>query len=115
MFSKTLISTVLAAVFFGTANAYSGQATYFEPGLGACGAYSQPTDLIVALSPSEYVGGAHCYQHIGVNYNGNFVDATVVDECPGCASGSIDLSPSAFEQLAPLSAGRLYGVSWNYE
>ena len=45
---------------------------------------------------------------------GQFVDATVVDLCPGCASGSIDLSTGAFEQLAPLSAGRLQ-VSWDFE
>lgn len=43
-----------------------------------------------------------------------FVDATVVDLCPGCASGSIDLSPVTFEQLATLDAGRIQ-VSWDYE
>ena len=45
---------------------------------------------------------------------GQFVDATVVDLCPGCASGSIDLSTGAFEQLAPISVGRLQ-VSWDFE
>ena len=42
------------------------------------------------------------------------VDAVVVDLCPGCASGSIDLSPAAFEQLADLSVGRIE-VTWDYE
>ena len=45
---------------------------------------------------------------------GAFVDAVVVDLCPGCASGSIDLSPAAFEQLADLSVGRIE-VTWDYE
>ncbi|EJF65161.1 Non-catalytic module family EXPN protein, partial [Dichomitus squalens LYAD-421 SS1] len=85
-----------------------------DGGLGACGAPSQNTDLVVALSADQYDGGANCWRHIGVHYQGHFVDATVVDLCPGCASGSIDLSPAAFEQLAPLSAGRIQ-VSWDYE
>ena len=45
---------------------------------------------------------------------GKFVDATVVDLCPGCASGSIDLSPGAFQQLASLDAGRIQ-VTWDFE
>lgn len=46
--------------------------------------------------------------------NGKTVDATAVDLCPECASGSIDLSQSAFMALAPLEVGRLHGVVWNF-
>lgn len=45
---------------------------------------------------------------------GKYVDATIVDECEGCAEYDIDLSPSAFSVLAPQSAGRI-AVTWNYE
>ena len=44
--------------------------------------------------------------------NGKSVTVTVADTCPGCAPGSVDLTPTAFQQLAPLSVGRLHGVSW---
>ncbi|KAI0745534.1 RlpA-like double-psi beta-barrel-protein domain-containing protein-containing protein [Earliella scabrosa] len=91
-------------------------ATYYFPngGIGACGAPSQNTDLVVALSPNQYAGGANCWRHIGVHYQGRFVDATVVDLCPSCPSGSIDLSPAAFTRLASVDAGRIQ-VSWDYE
>ncbi|KAG9217804.1 hypothetical protein CCMSSC00406_0005174 [Pleurotus cornucopiae] len=91
-----------------------GYSTFFAPGLGACGAVSQPTDLIVALSPAQFAGGANCFRHIGINYGGKFIDATVVDLCPGCAGDSIDLSPSAFQALENPDVGRIQ-VNWNFE
>ena len=44
-------------------------ATYYFPDgrFGACGAPSQNTDLVVALSPDQYAGGANCWRHIGVH------------------------------------------------
>ena len=44
--------------------------------------------------------------------DGKSVTVTVEDTCPTCAVGSVDLSPVAFEQLAPLAVGRLHNVSW---
>ena len=44
--------------------------------------------------------------------NGKSVTVKVADTCPGCAPGSVDLTPTAFQQLAPLSVGRLHGVKW---
>ncbi|PBK90527.1 hypothetical protein ARMGADRAFT_934207, partial [Armillaria gallica] len=81
-------------------------------GVGACGVPMQNSDHIVALSSNQYDGGTHKY--IGVHYKGKFVDATIRDLCPGCDHNGIDLSPSAFEKLAPLDDGRIQ-VTWNYE
>jgi expansin (peptidoglycan-binding protein) len=36
----------------------------------------------------------------------------VVDSCPGCAHGDLDLSQTAFAELAPLSAGRI-AITWH--
>ena len=44
--------------------------------------------------------------------DGKTVTVTVADTCPGCAPGSVDLTPTAFQQLAPLEVGRLQGISW---
>ncbi|EGN94578.1 hypothetical protein SERLA73DRAFT_188551 [Serpula lacrymans var. lacrymans S7.3] len=93
--------------------AYSGDATYYYTGLGACGAESKDTDYIVALSTELYDNGAHCWQHLTVTYEGKSIDVTVVDECEGCSTYDIDLSPSAFSALAPESAGRI-PVQWTY-
>ncbi|PBK66769.1 hypothetical protein ARMSODRAFT_939053 [Armillaria solidipes] len=97
-------------------NALTGDATWYDPNgnFGACGAPMQNSDHIVALSSDQYAGGAHCWKHIGVNYNGKFVDATIGDLCPGCGINGIDLSSSAFQELAPLDVGRIQ-VTWNYE
>ncbi|KAI1796501.1 RlpA-like double-psi beta-barrel-protein domain-containing protein-containing protein [Ganoderma leucocontextum] len=124
---KSVLAAVLAVAFIGsahvsaapasdTAETFFGDATWYTPDgeLGACGAPSQNSDLVVALSADQYAEGTHCWRHIGVHYQGQLVDATVVDLCPGCASGSIDLSPAAFEQLAPLDDGRVE-VSWDFE
>ena len=44
--------------------------------------------------------------------DGKTVTVTVADTCPGCAPGSVDLTPTAFQQLASLDVGRLHGISW---
>ncbi|KAF8970646.1 RlpA-like double-psi beta-barrel-protein domain-containing protein-containing protein [Flammula alnicola] len=111
IFNKKILTACFT--FAEVAHAFTGDATYYYTGLGNCGAYSKDTDFIVALSTAEYNGGAHCYQHIKVSYQGKTIDATVVDSCPGCSQYSIDLSPSAFEALAPLDAGRIQ-VDWHY-
>jgi expansin (peptidoglycan-binding protein) len=41
------------------------------------------------------------------------VDLRIVDRCPRCPQGDIDLSPEAFEQIAELSLGRVE-ISWQY-
>ena len=44
--------------------------------------------------------------------DGKQVTVTVADTCPGCAPGSVDLTPTAFQQLASLDVGRIHGISW---
>jgi expansin (peptidoglycan-binding protein) len=41
------------------------------------------------------------------------ITVRVVDLCPECPSGHIDLSPVAFEQIAPLEHGRV-PIRWQY-
>ncbi|PBK90507.1 hypothetical protein ARMGADRAFT_1111869 [Armillaria gallica] len=113
-FKQSFIAALTLSVSLVTA--LTGEATWYTPngGVGACGAPMQNSDHIVALSSNQYAGGAHCWKYIGVHYKGKFVDATIGDLCPGCGHNGIDLSPSAFEKLAPLDDGRIQ-VTWNYE
>lgn len=53
-----------------------------------------------------------CGRSMVVTAAGKSVTVTVVDTCPSCAPGSVDLSPTAFLQLAPLEVGRLHGITW---
>ncbi|KAI0848469.1 RlpA-like double-psi beta-barrel-protein domain-containing protein-containing protein [Daldinia vernicosa] len=110
---------LLLAAAASQALAYSGDMTYYTPGLGACGKYNSEADHIVALAPAQYGHDANpnnakvCGRKINIHYNGKTASATVVDKCPSCASGSIDVSPSVFQQLAPLAKGRVK-VTWGY-
>ncbi|KAL8276215.1 hypothetical protein RQP46_011376 [Phenoliferia psychrophenolica] len=103
---------------------HTGQATYFAPGLGACGTYASDTDYIVAASHLiyDYFPGATanpnlnpiCGKKIAATYGGNTVIVTVQDECMGCAAWNLDFSPTVFKKLAPLSVGRLDGMTWKF-
>ncbi|KAF9531338.1 RlpA-like double-psi beta-barrel-protein domain-containing protein-containing protein [Crepidotus variabilis] len=110
-----VISAVTLALSVQKVIAFNGDATWFHPGpgFGSCGKESNDNDLVVALSTAEANHNSHCGQRIRVNYQGKTVDVTVVDTCPGCSQYSIDLSPAAFQKLAPLSVGRIQ-VSWNF-
>jgi hypothetical protein len=83
-------------------------------GLPNCSYPSPPAnDLFVALSPPEYDGAAACGGYLTVTGPDGSVTVQVIDQCPGCAAGHIDLSEPAFAELAPLGAG-LINVHYQY-
>ncbi|KAI1802718.1 RlpA-like double-psi beta-barrel-protein domain-containing protein-containing protein [Daldinia bambusicola] len=106
---------------------FTGDLTYYEPALGACGIQSNGGENIVSVSHIIFDAASQgsdpnanplCGMKIRVTRDfieagiGNqSVDVTVVDRCVGCAATDLDLSPAVFEQLAPLGTGRVVG-SW---
>jgi rare lipoprotein A (peptidoglycan hydrolase) len=44
---------------------------------------------------------------------GKTVTVAIQDRCPGCAERDLDLSPSAFQQLAHLDVGRME-MTWEW-
>ncbi|KAF4616954.1 hypothetical protein D9613_008543 [Agrocybe pediades] len=92
---------------------FVGDATWFNTGLGSCGINNVDTDFVVALNSAQAAGNAHCGQRVQVQYQGATVFATVVDTCPGCGVNGIDLTPAAFQMLAPLTVGRIQ-VTWDF-
>lgn len=88
----------------------SGDITYYDTGLGACGITSTDTEKVVAL-PHGLMGtksndNPYCGRTIAIELNGKTTTATVVDKCMGCEGHSIDLSPAAFDVLADQAVGR---------
>jgi hypothetical protein len=76
----------------------AGDATYFTPGLGACGLYNSSSDPIVALSapdfdPSTPDGNPNnnplCDKKILITQNGRSTSARIVDRCASCKAGDI--------------------------
>lgn len=114
MFTK--IAVLMAAALGSAATidkraSYSGQMTYFYPGLGACGETNNNNDAVAAVSPAVYASGGGCNKMATIHYNGKTTTARVVDLCPSCATGNIDVSPTVFQALSPLDAGRI-DVTW---
>lgn len=89
----------------------SGSMTYYSPGLGACGENNSESDPVAGVSSSVYGGGSAFKKVATIHYDGKSTTAKIVDLCPGCAAGDIDVSPAVFEKLSPLSAGRV-DVTW---
>lgn len=85
-----------------------GRASHYEiqSGGGNCG-YDRPPadDLYVALGPAEYAGAAACGGYLRVEGPHGSVRVKVVDQCPACKPGELDLSERAFARLAPLGRG----------
>jgi expansin (peptidoglycan-binding protein) len=110
--SSALSLTALTA----PAGTVSGIATHYVlEGLPNCSYPSPPANgLFVALSPSEYDSAGACGGYMTVTGpSGSSVTVQVIDQCPECATGHIDLSEPAFAELAPLGAG-LINVRYQY-
>jgi hypothetical protein len=99
-------------------------------GSGACGVVFNSTDLVVSLNSAQYDNGANCFKTVSITANGVTVQARVLDEvrgktaqtprmfadilqCPGCQYAGLDLSPSLFQEFAPLDLGETIG-SWYF-
>ncbi len=91
-----------------------GDGTYYNAdGTGNCSFDASPNDLLVAaMNAPDYNDAAWCGACLEVTGPMGQVTVRVVDSCPGCAHGDLDLSPQAFQQIAPLSAGRV-SIMWH--
>ncbi|KXN89956.1 Allergen Asp f 7 [Leucoagaricus sp. SymC.cos] len=102
----------------------SGQGTFYSTGLGACGITNKDSDYIAAVSHllfDDYpgYGGANsnnnpiCGRKVTASYKGKTVTVAITDRCEGCALDDLDFSPSAFQQLADPSLGRI-DITWTW-
>ncbi len=91
----------------------NGRATYYAAdGSGACGFDPSPNDLnVAAMDQSEWAGSAVCGECVEVTGPKGTVTVRIVDLCPGCEQGHLDLSQQAFAQIADVSAGNV-PISW---
>ncbi|MCW7539509.1 expansin EXLX1 family cellulose-binding protein [Aquabacterium sp. A7-Y] len=95
--------------------ARSGEATFYDAtGAGNCSFDPSPGDLrVVALNPADYAGSAACGGFMSVRGPRGSVTVRVVDQCPGCQAGHLDLSREAFAQIADPASGKV-PVSWQF-
>ncbi|WWD16376.1 hypothetical protein CI109_100802 [Kwoniella shandongensis] len=97
-------------------DSYTGVGTFYYTGLGACGQYSHDNDFMVAMNSAQYGGGypgPQCFKYISIQVDSKVVSGIqVLDECPTCDYGSLDLSPGLFTQFAGQDAGTVHLTWW---
>ncbi|KAL7921873.1 Non-catalytic module family expansin [Trichoderma austrokoningii] len=116
-FSTTVISALFLALTTSAAPAAAsntGDMTWYEVGLGACGQTNYDNQLVAAVSHSLYDSEHPCGRNIRIQNGDKSVVVKVVDRCGGCAENDLDLSQSAFEEvIGPLGIGRA-PASWEW-
>jgi expansin len=93
---------------------HSGEATYytFANGDGNCMFGPSPNDLnVAAMNAVEYNNAAVCGEYVHITGPKGQVTVRIVDKCPECLAGALDLSPQAFAQIADLVQGRV-AITW---
>ena len=89
----------------------SGDATYYDAdGTGAC-SFEAGDLMVAAMNKADYGTAAWCGACLEVSAGSASVVVRVVDSCPGCKQGDLDLSREAFAKLAPMEKGRIQ-VTW---
>ncbi|ELR15053.1 riboflavin aldehydeforming enzyme, putative [Acanthamoeba castellanii str. Neff] len=115
-----LTFAILLAVL-ASALAFDGDGTYYNVGLGACGQYNNNNQLVAALNKPQFgssPGGnpnhnPNCGRQALVHGPKGQVQVTIVDMCPACGWGSLDLSPAAFSKIADMAQGRVH-ITWDW-
>jgi expansin len=116
VYSQILDSHLLWLPIIITANnnpIHQGTATYYNAtGAGTCSFDPSPGDLMVAaMSADEYNNAAVCGAYVYVTGPRGAVTVRIVDMCPNCTTGQLDLSQEAFGQVADLAQG-IVPVTW---
>lgn len=100
----------------GNPEEHSGEATYYDfaDGSGNCSFDPSPNDLMIgAMNHTDYADSAACGACVELTGPNATILIRVVDRCPECPAGDIDLSPEAFAHIAALSDGRV-PITWHY-
>jgi expansin len=92
---------------------HNGIATYYDAtGAGACSFDASPQDLMVAaMNAEEYDNAALCGAYVHVVGPRGEVTVRIVDLCPECKAGHLDLSQEAFAKIADPVQGRV-SIAW---
>ena len=91
---------------------YSGEGTFYgATGVGNC-LYDATADIgIAALNHTDYENARMCGAYLQVQGPRGEITVKIVDRCPECRPGDIDLSERAFARIADPVAGRV-PITW---
>jgi len=94
---------------------HDGVVTYYDAdGSGNCSFPASPGDLMVAaMNHPEYEGSYACGACVRIDGPLGSTTVRIVDRCPECLAGHVDLSVEAFDAVARREDGRV-DVTWTY-
>src|SRR5215471_10133845 len=92
----------------------NGRATYYAAdGSGNCMFDPSPNDLdVAAMDGPEYANSEVCGECVAIQGPKGNVTVRIVDQCPDCEAGHLDLSQEAFAKIADVSAGNV-PITWS--
>ncbi|KAI9316449.1 RlpA-like double-psi beta-barrel-protein domain-containing protein-containing protein, partial [Dichotomocladium elegans] len=88
-------------------------------GVGSCGKDNSDSELVAALNAPQMGSSgnpnnnSNCGRKARVKGPKGSVTVTIVDTCPPCKKGDLDLSPAAFAKIADFAKGRV-AISWQW-
>ncbi|MBK9757165.1 MAG: hypothetical protein IPO88_27450 [Nannocystis sp.] len=92
-----------------------GKATYYAAdGSGNCSFDANPNDpLVAAMNTTDYAASAVCGACVAIDGPDGSITVRIVDRCPECPQGNIDLAEGAFPMIADKQLG-IVPISWQY-
>lgn len=92
--------------------AHTGEATFYgADGTGNCSFDAAPDLMVAAMNQEEYGESAACGACVRINGPDGSVTVRIVDRCPECPRGNLDLSREAFAKIADPARGRV-PINW---
>lgn len=97
------------------ATEHTGEATYYAAdGSGNCSFDKAPADpLVAAMNAIDYAGSATCGTCVAVDGPLGSITVRIVDQCPECKKGDLDMHPDAFDKIAKHADGRVT-MKWRF-
>lgn len=95
---------------------YTGQGTFYTPtGLGNCSEAYPVSNMYAAMNKTQYDNSNACGSYVEITRKGTTkkVIVKILDQCPECPVGNIDLSKQAFLKLGTVAEGRI-PITWKY-
>ncbi|MBO3745652.1 hypothetical protein J5X84_06175 [Streptosporangiaceae bacterium NEAU-GS5] len=83
----------------------TGRAAFYQDWTHGNCSLDVRSDLVVSVSTEEYADSAACGGYLDVTGPRGTVRVQVVDRCPGCRRGDLDLSRTAFARIAAEGQG----------
>ncbi len=91
---------------------HSGEATYYgADGSGNCSFDAGPDVMVAAMNDTDYANAGACGACVEVTGPDGTIVVRIVDRCPECPVGNIDLGEAAFPKIAAKELGRV-PISW---